>query len=137
MTTDRLIRALCLIAVCSPVCPLANGFVSAPSVLSSVSSNRNAPLTVSRSSEGVRNHSSRLRLREEARAPVASSTALGMSDYDGGYDGGGQQEVRMEMQELHVEFKDDGRILLEVKGVKVRQLTVQTNTSSFQIQDEF
>lgn len=51
---------------------------------------------------------------------IASSTALFMSDYDGGYDGGGQQEVRMEMQELHVEFKDDGRILLEVKGVKVR-----------------
>lgn len=44
-----------------------------------------------------------------------------MSDYDaGGYEGGGSQEVRMEMQELHVEFTGDGRILLEVKGVKVR-----------------
>lgn len=43
-----------------------------------------------------------------------------MSSYEGGasmasYEG----EVQMEMQELIVDFTDDGRILLEVKGVKV------------------
>lgn len=40
-----------------------------------------------------------------------------MSSYDGGPSG---EEMQMEMQELIVEFTDDGRVLLEVKGVKVR-----------------
>lgn len=39
------------------------------------------------------------------------------------YDGGPSEDLGeplMEMQELIVDFTDDGRILLEVKGVKVR-----------------
>lgn len=44
--------------------------------------------------------------------------ALRMSQYEGGPTSGGG-ETRMEMQELIVDFTDDGRILLEVKGVKV------------------
>lgn len=41
---------------------------------------------------------------------------LCMAEYQEGTGGSGNYE----MQELHVEFKDDGTIVLEVKGVKVR-----------------
>lgn len=93
----------------------ATAFVPPTASPTTVSRNRIAPLTVLPSAQLL---SARAPLDRGARDAVA---ALQMSDYDaGGYDGGGSQEVRMEMQELHVEFTGDGRILLEVKGVKVR-----------------
>eukprot|EP00904_Undaria_pinnatifida_P006130 jgi/Undpi1/2647/HiC_scaffold_13.g06025.m1 len=48
-----------------------------------------------------------------------------MAAYDDGASAG-SGEIEMEMQELIVDFTDDGRILLEVKGVKgqeCRQIT--------------
>lgn len=51
-----------------------------------------------------------------ARAPLAPVPR--MSSYEGGaMESSG--ETQYEMQELIVDFTDDGRILLEVKGVKV------------------
>lgn len=75
------------------------------------------------------------RIPSVARKQHDSSRVALMSSYQGGgysgesYSSGGwggdssgdapRGERRMEVQELHVEFTDDGRILLEVKGVKV------------------
>lgn len=51
---------------------------------------------------------------------VALTPAPRMAAYDDGSSAAaGSGEIEMEMQELIVDFTDDGRILLEVKGVKV------------------
>lgn len=54
------------------------------------------------------------------------STPLCMSSYDDGSGSTGSTELggstEMELQELVVDFTDDGRILLEVKGVKVSRM---------------
>lgn len=52
-----------------------------------------------------------------ALAMSSSSYEQSSSELSGGGDVGGSTE--MELQELIVDFTDDGRILLEVKGVKV------------------
>lgn len=49
---------------------------------------------------------------------TALAPAPRMAAYDDGASAG-SGEIEMEMQELIVDFTDDGRILLEVKGVKV------------------
>lgn len=51
---------------------------------------------------------------------AALTPAPRMAAYDDGASAG-SGEIEMEMQELIVDFTDDGRILLEVKGVKVRE----------------
>lgn len=51
---------------------------------------------------------------------AALTPAPRMAAYDDGSSASaGSGEIEMEMQELIVDFTDDGRILLEVKGVKV------------------
>lgn len=61
------------------------------------------------------------RSRQTPAAALAMSSSSsydqGSSDLSTGGDMGGSTE--MELQELIVDFTDDGRILLEVKGVKV------------------
>lgn len=53
----------------------------------------------------------------DVRDPL--TPAPSMSSYEEGSTCSGGGEPRMELQELIVDFTDDGRILLEVKGVKV------------------
>ncbi len=62
--------------------------------------------------------------RTSPEAVVRSDVApLQMASYDGSSEsyGGGELggSTEMELQELIVDFTDDGRVLLEVKGVKV------------------
>lgn len=69
---------------------------------------------------------------EQPPLTITRMSSYGGGEYDGGsYNGnsygsdGYQGERQMEVQELHVEFTDDGRILLEVKGVKVSATTLR------------
>lgn len=71
----------------------------------------------------------------KAATPPYLPSALRMAAYDDGSSAGGEVggSTEMELQELVVDFTDDGRILLEVKGVKVgpmRQCTAPGDNSS-------
>lgn len=58
----------------------------------------------------------------KAGTPPYLPSTLRMAAYDDGSGAaaaGGEITTEMELQELIVDFTDDGRILLEVKGVKV------------------
>lgn len=64
-----------------------------------------------------------------ALAPLPMASYDGSSESYGGGELGGSTE--MELQELIVDFTDDGRVLLEVKGVKVSFLAASINASCF------